>query len=59
MLATSVIGLLCTAGVAFYVRFLLALGKNWKPHRFVSIVLLPSDSHDDMAAEVRQKRKDR
>ena len=31
MLITSTITLLCTAGVAFYLRFLVALGKECKP----------------------------
>lgn len=31
MVATSIITVLCAAGIAFYVRFMIALGKECKP----------------------------
>jgi len=31
MVATTVVMVLCAAGIAFYVRFMIALGKECKP----------------------------
>jgi hypothetical protein len=31
MVATTIVTVLCAAGIAFYVRFMVALGKECKP----------------------------
>jgi hypothetical protein len=31
MIATTIVTVLCAAGIAFYVRFMIALGKECKP----------------------------
>jgi hypothetical protein len=31
MVATTIVMVLCAAGIAFYVRFMIALGKECKP----------------------------
>jgi hypothetical protein len=48
---------LCTAGVAFCVRFLVALCKECKPHRIGYWVRLPLNSGEDPITELQQWKK--
>lgn len=47
---------LCTAGVAFYVRFLVALCKECKPRHIGYWVRLRLDSGEHMIAELQQSK---
>jgi len=57
MFVTGVMTVLCTAGVAFYVRFLVALCKECKPRRIGYWVRLRVGSGEDAIAELRQRKK--
>jgi hypothetical protein len=48
---------LCTAGVAFYVQFLVALCKECKPRRIGYWVRLRLDSGEDTIAELQQSKR--
>jgi hypothetical protein len=53
----SVIMLLCTAGIAFYVRFLVALYKECKPRRIGYWVRLRLGSGEDTIAELKHGKR--
>lgn len=55
MLASVLITLLCTAAVAFYIRFLAALLKEPKPHSTGYWVCLRLSSSEDAGAEVSER----
>ena len=57
MFLKTVMSLLCTAGVAFYVRFLVALCKERKPHSSGYWVRLRLGSGDGRIAELPERRK--
>jgi len=48
---------LCTAGIAFYVRFLVALCKECTPRRIGYWVRLRLGSGEDAIAELQQRKK--
>jgi hypothetical protein len=48
---------LCTAGVAFYVRFLVALCKECKPRGIGYWVRLRPDPGEDTIAELQQSKR--
>ena len=48
---------LCTAGIAFYVRFLVALCKECKPRSVGYWVRLRLSSGEDTVAELQERRK--
>ena len=56
MFATGLMTLLCTAGIAFYVRFLVALCKECKPGPIGYWVRLRLGSGENAISEL-QKRK--
>jgi hypothetical protein len=47
---------LCTAGIAFYVRFLVALCKECKPRRIGYWVRLRLGSGEDALAEPQERK---
>jgi hypothetical protein len=57
MFVTGVMTLLCTEGIAFYVRFLVALCKECKPRRMVYWVRLRLGSGENAIAELPQRKK--
>ena len=57
MFVTGVMTVLCTAGIAFYVRFLVALCKECKPRRIGYWVRLRVGSGEDAIAELQQRKK--
>jgi hypothetical protein len=58
MFVTAVVTvLLCTASVAFYVRFLVALCKECKPSSIGYWVHLRHGSGEDPIAELPERRK--
>jgi len=57
MLVKMAMTLLCTAGIAFYVRFLVALWKDRKPRSGGYWVRLPFDSGEATIAELPEQRK--
>lgn len=56
MLVMPMMTALCTAGVAFYVRFLVALCKECKPRRIGYWVRLRLGSGKNSIAELRGRR---
>jgi hypothetical protein len=48
---------LCTAGVAFYARFLVALCKECEPRRIGYWVRIRLGSGEDAVAELQARRK--
>jgi hypothetical protein len=56
MFLEAVMMLLCAAGIAFYVRFLVALCKECKPRSIGYWVRLRLDSGEDMIAELPEER---
>lgn len=56
MLAKAAMTVLCMAGIAFYVRFLVALCKECKPHLIGYWVRLHPDSVENPIAEVSEER---
>jgi hypothetical protein len=54
MLVMSVMTVLCTAGVAFYLRFLVALCRECKFHRTGYWVRLRLDSSEDAVIELQE-----
>ena len=57
MFVTGVMTVLCTAGIAFYVRFLVALCKECKPRRIGDWVGLRRGSGENAIAELQQRKK--
>ena len=57
MFVMPVMTVLCTAGIAFYVRFLVALCKECKPRRIGYWVRLRLGSGEDTIAELQQTLK--
>jgi len=53
----TVMTVLCTAGIAFYVRFLAALCKECKPRRIGYWVRLRLGSGEDTIAELLERKK--
>jgi hypothetical protein len=49
--------LLCTAGIAFYVRFLVALCKECKPQRTGFWVRMRVGSDEDAIGELQERKK--
>ena len=57
MFATTVIAVMCTAGIAFYVRFLVELRRKCKP-RFIGYwVRLRRGSSENTIAELQERNK--
>lgn len=54
MFATTAITLLCTAGISFYVRFLVALCKTCKTRRIGYWVRVRLGSGEESIPELRQ-----
>ncbi len=52
-----VMTMFCAAGIAFYVRFLIALCKESAPRRIGYWVRLRLDSDENSIAEQRQQKK--
>ena len=57
MFVTGVMTVLCTAGIAFYVRFLVALCKECKPRRIDYWVRLRLSSGENAIAELQERRE--
>jgi hypothetical protein len=57
MFATAVMAVLCTAGIAFYVRFLVALCKECKPRSIGYWVRLRLGSGEDTIAELPEPKE--
>jgi hypothetical protein len=57
MFVTGLMTVLCTAGIAFYVRFLVALCKECKPRRIGYWVRLRLGTGEDAIAELQQRKK--
>jgi hypothetical protein len=57
MFIRTVMTVLCTAGIAFYVRFLVALWKESKPLSSGYWVRLRLSSGEDSTVELRERRK--
>ena len=57
MFLKTVMTVLCTAGIAFYVRFLAALCKECKPRSTGYWVRLHLSSGEDTIAELPEERK--
>ncbi len=56
MFVTGVMTVLCTAGIAFYVRFLVALCKECKPRRIGYWVRLRLSSGENAIAKLLQRK---
>jgi len=54
---TVVMTVLCTAGIAFYVRFLVALCKERKPRLIGYWVRLRLGSGEDTIVELQERKK--
>ena len=57
MLMTTVVTMLCTAGIAFYVRFFFALCKDCKPRSIAYWMRLRVDSGEDATAELKERKQ--
>jgi hypothetical protein len=57
MFVITVLTVLCTAGVAFYVRFLVALCKERRPRRIGHWVRLRLGSREGTIAELQRPRR--
>jgi len=57
MFVTAAITLLCTAGVAFYARFLAALCRECKPRQGGHWVRLRLGSGEDAVVELPERKK--
>jgi hypothetical protein len=57
MFLKTVMTLLCTAGIAFYVRFLVALCKERRPRSSGYWGRLPLGSGESTIAELPERRK--
>jgi hypothetical protein len=54
MFVTAVMTVLCTAGIAFYVRFLVALCQECKPRLIADWMRLRLGSGKDAMAELQE-----
>ncbi len=57
MFAMAAMTVLCTAGIAFYVRFLVALCKECKPRRIGFWVRMRLASDEDVIGELQERKK--
>jgi hypothetical protein len=57
MFVRGLMTVLCTAGIAFYLRFLVALGKESTPRRLSYGVRLRLGSGENAIAELQQRQK--
>jgi hypothetical protein len=57
MFVTELVTVLGTAGIAFYVRFLVALCQECKPRRIGHWVRLRLGYGEDAIAELQQRKK--
>jgi hypothetical protein len=57
MFVKTVVTVLCTAGIAFYVRFLVALCTECKPRSAGYRVRLRLGSGEDTIAELQERKK--
>ena len=57
MFVMAIVTVLCAAGIAFYVRFLVALYKECKPRSVTYWVRLGLGSGEDTIAELPVRRK--
>jgi hypothetical protein len=57
MFVMPVMTALCTAGIAFYLRFLVALWKECRPRRIGYFVRVRLDSGEDTIAELQQRKR--
>ena len=57
MFVTGLMTVLCAAGIAFYVRFLVALCQECKPRRIGYWVRLRLGSGENAIAELQQRKK--
>ena len=57
MFVMPVMTVLCSAGIAFYVRFLVALYKECKPRRIGYWVRMGLGSGEDTIAELQQGKR--
>ena len=57
MLVSVAMTVLCTAAMAFYIRFLVALCKECKPRRIGYWVRLRLGSGEESIPEVRQRER--
>jgi hypothetical protein len=56
MVAAAVIAAVCSFGVAFYIRFLVALCKEWRHQPICYFVRLQADSLERIIPAVREPR---
>jgi len=56
MFVTAAMTLLCTAGIAFYVRFLVALCRECKPQRTGFWVRMRLASDEDAIGELQERK---
>jgi hypothetical protein len=54
MVVTTVMTALCTVGIAFYVRFLVALSKECRHHRIRYLLRLQPDSVEQLIPEAQE-----
>jgi hypothetical protein len=54
MVVMTAMTALCTVGVAFYIRFLVALCREGRHHRICYLVRLQPDSVDNVNLESRE-----
>ena len=57
MFVTAAMTLLCTAGIAFYVRFLVALCKECKPRRIGFWVRMRLGSDEESMGELQERKE--
>ena len=57
MVATTIVTVLCAAGIAFYVRFMIALGKECKPGTSGYWVRLRPGTGDGELMELRTPKR--
>ena len=57
MFVTAAMTVLCTAGIAFYVRFLVALYKECKPRRIDFWVRMRLVSGEHAIGELQERKK--
>jgi hypothetical protein len=57
MFVMAAMTVLCTAGIAFYVRFLVALSKECKPRRIGFWVRMRLASDEDAIGELQERKK--
>ena len=57
MFVIAAMTVLCTAGIAFYVRFLVALCKECEPRRIGYWVRIRLGSGEDTIVELQARRK--